>query len=134
MSMRLPAIITNCRGTAVIEMAFALPTLLLFFLGVVEFGRMLWMQTTLQQAVEGASRCAVVNTSTCDNAADTQSYAVSQVTGFTVANSAFTANLTTTCGSGISGSQVSVSLPFQFVVPMLFPWNVTLTAESCHPT
>jgi Flp pilus assembly protein TadG len=126
--MRRPTLLTACGGTAAIEMAFLLPTFMLMFFGIVEFGRMLWMQSTLQQAVEAAARCTVVNTTTCDNAADTQSYAASQVSGFTVASSRFTVS-TPSCGG-----QVSVSLPFNFVAPNLLPWIITLSAQSCYPT
>lgn len=133
-AMRLARLCRCDAGTTIIETAMLLPLFLLMFLGIVEFGRAMWMETTLQDAVEAAARCAVVTPSTCDNAADTQSYAVTQVSGFTVASSAFTATLSTTCGTGVSGSQVSVSLPFSFVVPNLLPWSITLTAQSCHPS
>jgi Flp pilus assembly protein TadG len=125
----------RCRaGTTAIETAVLLPTFLLMFLGIVEFGRAMWMESTLQDVVEAAARCAVVNTSTCDTAADTASYAASQVTGFSVSSSAFTATMSTTCGTGVAGSSVSVSLPFAFVVPKLLPWSITLSAQSCHPS
>ena len=132
--MRLRALRRSEAGTTIIETAVLFPTFCLMFLGIVEFGRAMWMETTLQDAVEAAARCAVVTPSTCDNTADTQTYAAAQVTGFTVPSGDFTVTLSTTCGTGVSGSQVSVSMPFTFVVPKLLPWSITLTAQSCHPS
>ena len=132
--MRIRAVFGCRAGTTIIETALLFPTFLLMFLGIVEFGRAMWMETTLQDAVEAAARCAVVTPSTCDTTADTQTYAAAQVIGFTAPSSDFTVSLSTTCGSGVSGSQVSVSMPFNFVVPKLLPWAITLSAQSCHPS
>lgn len=129
-----------CAGTTAIETAILLPLFLLMFFGVVEFGRAMWMESTLQQAVEAAARCTVDNATTCDSVADTQTYAASQVSGFTVDSGAFKVSWSTTCGTGVTGNQVSVSLPFTFVAPKLFvandktPFAITLSAQSCHPS
>ena len=39
------------RGTAALEFAILMPVFLVMFLGIMEFGRLLWTQTTLQHAV-----------------------------------------------------------------------------------
>jgi Flp pilus assembly protein TadG len=111
-------------GVAAIEFAMLVPVLLLMFLGVVEFARMMWMQASLQAAVETAARCLSIGS--CSNAqqtVDTQmasyGYAAAQAT---------VSQSTPSCGY-----QVSATLPFTFVVPQLFPWNPTLSALSCYP-
>ncbi len=105
------------------------PLYLLMLLGVVEFGRLLWTQSTLQQAVEAAARCASVDTSTCGSPSATAQYAAGQMPGFTVSSSIFTVpSPPPSCGN-----QVTASLPFTFIVPELFPWTPTLTAQSCYP-
>ena len=115
------------QGNTAVEFAIVLPVFLLLVLGIIEFGRLLWTQSTLQHAVEAAARCATVNTSLCGTASQVQSFAAGEVFGQSVPASTF--SLTTpSCGT-----QVSASLPFSFVVPKLFPYKITLTAQSCHP-
>lgn len=115
-------------GNTVIEFAIIAPAFLLLLLGTMEFARLLWTQSTLQQAVEAAARCASVNTSTCDNQSDTQTYAANQTYGLTVSSNVFTVTLNTACGN-----LVSASMPFNFVVSGLFPWTPTVKAQSCFP-
>lgn len=115
-------------GTTAIETAIVLPVVLLFIVGLMEFGRAIWIQATLDYAVESAARCAAINTTQCATASQTQAYAAGKAAGLTLATSVFTLT-TQTCGA-----QVSASLPFQFVVPILFPYAITLTAAACYPT
>lgn len=114
-------------GTTAVETAIVLPAFLLLLLGLVETGILFWTQSSLQFAVEAAARCAVVNSTLCGTTSAVQSYAASQVTGLTVASSSFTVSQPS------CGHQVSISYPFSFVDPNLFPWPVTLNAQSCHP-
>lgn len=55
-------------GNVAIEYAIVLPLLLLFVLGVVDTGRLVWTYATLSRAVEAAARCASINTILCASA------------------------------------------------------------------
>jgi Flp pilus assembly protein TadG len=114
-------------GTTAVETAIVLPAFLLLLLGLIECGILFWTQSSLQFAVEAAARCAVVNSTLCGNTSAIQSYAASQVTGLTVASSSFSV------GQPSCGYLVSISYPFSFVDPNLFPWSIMLNAQSCHP-
>lgn len=114
-------------GATVVEFALILPILLVFLLGTVEFGRMLWTKSLLDHAVDEAARCASVNTGTCGNAGATAAYAVQRSAPLTVASSIFTAT------SPSCGSQVSATYPFVFVAPSLLNWTVTLASQACYP-
>lgn len=116
------------QGNTAIEFAFLLPAFLLMFLGIVEFGRLLWTQSTLQHAVEAGARYAAINYPTCASTSQTKSYAAAEVFGQSVPASDFTL----TCGS--CGTQVNATLSFTSVVPALLPYNITLSAQSCYPT
>jgi Flp pilus assembly protein TadG len=116
------------RGNTAVEFAFLLPVLLLMLLGIVEFGRLLWTQSSLQHAAEAAARYAAINYPTCSSDTQTKSYAAAEVFGQSVPASAFTL----TCVA--CGTQVSASFSFSFVVPALLPYNITLSAQSCYPT
>ncbi len=60
----------DIRGVAAVEFALIVLPLLLMVLGIIDGGRMLWTQNSLQYAVEQAARCAVVNSkTTCSTAA-----------------------------------------------------------------
>ncbi len=117
------------RGTTAIEFAMLFPVYLLMLFGVIEFGRLLWTQSTLQQAVEAAARCASVDPSVCSNSSTTANYAAAQMYGLNVSAGVFSvASPPPSCGN-----QVSANLPFNFIVSSLFPWQLTLTAQSCFP-
>lgn len=116
------------RGTVAVEYALILPALLLFTFGLMDAGRLLWTQTTLDRAVQAAARCGAVDTVDCGTTAEINAYAVTQAFGLTITSSAFT---TTTPACGV---QVTVSFPFTFVIPWIATNNVTLTATACYPT
>lgn len=109
-------------------MALLLPVVLLFIFGLTEFGRGIWTQATLEYAVEAAARCAVANVTVCGNASQTQAYAASQAAGLTIASSVFVVT------NQACGVQVSASVPFEFAVPNLLPFNITLNATACYPS
>jgi Flp pilus assembly protein TadG len=118
---------TGRSGTVAVEYALLLPALLVFVLGIVDTGRLLWTQITLEHAVEAASRCSAIDTTLCSTAAKTQSYAVTQAYGLTVTTSNFTVS-TPSCGT-----TVKASVPFVLIIPYLTTTSLTLTATSCYP-
>jgi Flp pilus assembly protein TadG len=134
----MKALIISARGgAAAIEYALLLPVLLLFVLGIADVGRLLWTQVTLDRAVETAARCSAVDKSKCLTIAQTQSYAAGQAQPLHGISSS---NFTVCSDASCSGSCVSASYVFNFIVP----WNVmdraaagpgtlTLTSESCYP-
>lgn len=114
-------------GAVTIEYALILPVLLVMVLGIIDVGRLLWTQTTLERAVEAASRCAAINTTLCGTTAKIQNYAVTQAYGLTVTTSVFTVS------TPVCGVTVQASFPFRLIVPWLARTSLTLTATSCYP-
>lgn len=117
---------TRTRGATAVEYGLLLPALLAFVFGIIDVGRLLWTQTTLDRAVEAASRCAAIDTVTCGTATQIQTYAVAQAYGLNITTSVFAV------GATGCPTAVQASLPFVFVIPW-FSQTVTLTAESCYP-
>jgi Flp pilus assembly protein TadG len=107
-------------------MAILFPVVLLFIYGLSEFARAIWIQATLDYAVQAAARCAAVDTNTCANSSQTQVFAASRAVGLTISSDNFSVS-TESCGT-----RVAISLPYQFSVPNLFPQPVTLTASACY--
>jgi Flp pilus assembly protein TadG len=123
------------RGAAAIEFAIILPVLLLFLLGIMDTGRLLWTFATLHRASDAAARCAAIQAAGCTTSSGTQSYAAAQAWGLTVLASAFTVT-TPACGT-----QVAASYTFTFVIPWFYvvppfgnPNSIPLTATSCYPS
>ncbi len=124
---RIGSLLSDRRGATAVEFSLILPALLLLLFGIVEFGRLLWTQSALHFAVEEAARCATVDAANCGSASAVQSFAVARAAGLGLQNSVF--SLT----SPACGNQVSASYPFPFVLATLFPYSITLTAQSCFP-
>ena len=114
-------------GEVAIEFAILFTTAMLLVLGLVEFGRALWYQSTLDYAVQSAARCGAVNTSACGSAAQIQQFAVSMAPGLAIT----TGNFAVTSPS--CGTQVVASYTFQTIVPGLLPFTMNLNATACFP-
>lgn len=118
---------TGTRGAAAVEFALVVPLVLLFTVGIIDVGRLLWTQTTLDRAVQAAARCAAVDTTTCGSTTSIKNYAVTQAYGMTVDSSAFSVS------TGTSNICVQASLAFQLIIPWVGD-TVNLAAKSCYPT
>ena len=98
-------------GSVAIEYGLILPAMLLFTLGIMDTGRLLWANITLTRATEAAARCYAVNTTLCP-AGSVPAYAANQAWGINdIAASDFVAS-TPACGR-----QVQATYTFQFLVP-----------------
>jgi Flp pilus assembly protein TadG len=123
------------RGSAAIEFAIVLPVLLMFVLGLLDCGRLLWTYTTLTYAVEAAARCGAINTITCVTSSNMEVYAATQDWGLG-ASPIFKATLPPLSSCGI---QVLGTLSFTFIIPWFYgggPSSNTLLLSStaCYPT
>ena len=121
------------RGTVAIEYALILPLMLLFILGIMDAGRLLWTYTALYRASEAAARCAAINTTDCGTATQIKNRAVAEAWGLTINPSVFTVTAPS------CGVQVRADYDFTFIVPW-FPWfegapfgTIMLNATACYP-
>lgn len=114
-------------GTAAVEFALIVTPLFLLLFGIIEFGRMMWTESSLHFAVEEAARCASVTPGTCGTSAQTAAYAAAEISFLSIPSSAFTAT-TASCGH-----QVTASYTYRFIVSGLFPYTPALGATACFP-
>lgn len=122
----MPRLISSSAGNTAIEFALTAPALFLFVLGIIAFGRALWLQNALDYAVAEAARCASVNPTACGTSDQIKDYAAAQG-GAGFARSVFSVS-TPGCGTAVSASYpLSLSIPF---VPVI---SLTLTAQACDP-
>jgi Flp pilus assembly protein TadG len=134
--IRKPQAASHSDGTVAIEYGLILPAMLLFTLGIMDTGRLLWTYVTLTRATEAAARCGAVNTTTCPTAS-IPAYAVTQAWGINDVTAADFTATTPACGV-----QVQATYTFQFITPW-FPSfgasapfgapTMTLNATSCYP-
>lgn len=115
------------RGTVALEFALVLPALLLMALGVMDVGRLIWTQTTLDRAVEAAARCAAIEPSLCGTVAAVQTYAVGQAFGLVVTTADFSV------AAASCGEEVNATMPFTFIIPWITTSSITLGAVACYP-
>ena len=137
----LTRLLREADGSEAIEFAIAASALLLFLLGVVEFGRLYWTQSQLQYAAEAAARYATIYTvnnptatlTTIQNQTQTQAPTYAIGLSLPASDFAVTAyNATATPPAPSCGNRVVVTYPFSFAVTGLFPYSITLTATGCH--
>ncbi len=114
------------RGAVAIEFAIIVPALLLFVLGIMDTGRLLWTYTTVYRASEAAARCFAILAPSCTTSVAAQSYAATQAWGLAIAPAAFTVT------SQACGARVIATYGFQFFIPWLSN-SITLTATACYP-
>lgn len=123
------------RGVAAVEFAFIAPILLALVFGVVEYGRYIWIQDTMQHGVEDAARYGVFqfNLGNSQWQSMTSTYAQNKMYGIT--NLTITVSPTALVKNGISVIEVSASYPFQPIIPA-FSMAIagTITAVARQPT
>lgn len=120
------ALASSRSGNVAVELAFIAPALLMFILGIMEAGRVLWLQNALNYSVVETARCISNNPGQCGTAAQAQSFAASEA-GAGFDSSVFTWT-TASCGN-----QVSASYPVVLNIPFM-TLSATLTSQACYPT
>ena len=110
----------DCAGSAAVEFAMLIPLFLLLIFGVYEFGRIYWVQNTLQYAAEQTARCIIANPT------------VTSVASGTCALSNNTAGLTVSSSSAVSGN-CSGALGTLSPIPQCMTVTATYSLPSSDP-
>lgn len=113
------------RGVSALEFAIVLPILLLFTFGLIDFGRAIWTQATLDYAAQATARCAAIG-----SCPDPVSYGQSQAYGF----GAGKITVTPTSPDPSCGKQYTLSTHFAYYMPLLSSFSGTFSATACYPT
>lgn len=117
-----------CDGAVAVEFAIAATALILLLLGIIQFGWVLWYQSTLQQAVEATARYCSINSSSSTPCTG----ANIQTIGTTSYLLGIGASPTFTLTTPSCGTQVSASATFTSVLGGYVP-NMTVSSQSCYP-
>ncbi|HEV2561830.1 MAG TPA: TadE family protein [Rhizomicrobium sp.] len=114
-------------GAVAIEYALVLPALLAFLFALIDTGRLIWTQTTLDHAMQAAARCAVIDSVQCGSAGQVKAFAIAQAYGMRI-DSGTISVATRSCGM-----EVAATLAFQPVVPWFGTSTIGLNARACYP-
>ena len=121
------------RGAAAVEFALVVPVLLILVMGIIEFGRAYYVQTTISSAArEGVRTMALQN-----SVAAAQTATKNAATGVTLTDAqiavGFSPATATTCAvSGIAAppsAVVTVTYPLTYITKF-FGTSITLTAKG----
>lgn len=115
------------RGVTAIEYAIVLPLFLMLVFGIIESGRLMWYQVSLQRATAMAARCGALATTGCVTDAQIKTTAATHSSGIPLAASNFTVTRTA------CGVKVNASKQFKVALRLVAIPTLSLTAQSCHP-
>lgn len=133
--MRLRRIGACRRGATAIEFAVLAPVFLAMLLGLIEGGRLLWTQQTLQNVAHVGARCLAAGATSCATVAATRSHVVSLAAdrGVRLLAANVTPETGVTC-AGVGGfDRVSVQAAFDSPANGLLPFPATVSASACFP-
>ena len=136
-------------GAVAVEFALVGPVVLALVWLIIEYGRLLWWESTVRYAVEEGARCATIGSSPTYCCANTTTYscgtnntpagyAANIAVGLGLSASNF--SLTTGSGTNCHGVQVAAqNVTFQFILSSLPPvtlngtGQLTLNPTACYP-
>ncbi len=127
---RAVAALASCRlGATAVEFALVAPVFLVMMIGTMEVGRAMWVKSSMQYAVEEATRYAMVNTSA--STTYLESYAMTKISGMSAASGmVFSATKTTGPPDFMT---ITATYSFQQLIPLLKFCPCTLSAMSRVP-
>ena len=117
----------DTRGATLVEFAIVAPFFLIIVIGIIDFGRLFWVKSTMQFAVEEAARYAMVNSDA--STADLEAYATSEASML----SGITFSASSSTSSGVEFRTITASYTFSFLIPIIPVNGITLSAKSTTP-
>lgn len=114
------------RGAITVEFAIAAPVFLIFVMGLIDFGRLYWIKSTMQFSVEQTARYAMVNPSATTAALEAYAAGESTVSGITF-------SATTSASGGVNFRTITANYTFSFLIPIMPIGDINLAAKSATP-
>lgn len=132
--MKLSRFVRNDRGAAMVEFAFVLPIILLLFLGMIDFGRALFLYNNLANAAREGARFGAAKVLPQPTKQEVEDYANARIKEFSGnANAPALAVATIAVGSNLPDQKITVDIanyPFTPItpLPMLNPMTLSVKA------
>lgn len=113
----------DCSGAVAVEFALVLPVMVVFMLGIIEWGRYMYTYNTMQFGCEQAVRWGVYHIT--GTSAAVEDYARNQMTGVVPDN------VTVVMNAGTTSVEVSANTQFNFITSLVTPFpSITITARA----
>ena len=120
--------LANDSGVAAVEFAIVLPVFIMLVMGIIDFGRIYWIKSSMQFVVEQSTRYAMVNASISE--ADLETYAYAQEDNVSGSGAIFNADIDD--AGAINYMTVTGTYTFNFLTPLVGT-TITLNAKSVTP-
>jgi len=129
--MKLSRFVRNERGAALVEMALVLPIVILLFLGMIDFGRAIFLYNNLTNAARdgarlGSTQTPTINTTTITSTVETR---IATYSGAAVS----TGHVTVTPPTSLNSYAVTVQIsgyPFSPITPLPMVNGMTLSVSA----
>ena len=118
----------NESGVAAVEFAIVAPVFLMLVMGIIDFGRIYFIKSSMQYVVEQAARHAMVNQSI--SATDLNAFADTEAASVGLSGAAFTS--TPDNSGAINFMTITGTYTFNFITPLVGT-TLTLDAKSATP-
>ncbi len=115
----------NACGSVAVEFALLLPVYILFILGIIEFGRMIWIRNTMEFAAEQAARYGAVTSGATE--AQIEAYALTQLIGMDSVTISFTGTTVTSSTVTVVGTHDFTTIIADYVPIPAMTLTVTAT-------
>jgi Flp pilus assembly protein TadG len=130
--------VKNNQGAAAVEFALVALPVFVFIFGIMQTAYIVWVDNLLHVAVDTASRCGAINSTTapCQGSTGMIQTATRAFQPLTATARTFTINsgCSTDGGTGLQGSGVTGTYNISIGWIKALQVNLTITAESCYPT
>ena len=126
---RLRRLLRARDGATAVEFALVAPVFILFCLGIVEGGRMMWIRNSVQTAADEAARYAMVHTSASD--AELTKHAANYYADVSLDAPTFTVSRDTT--DGVDFVTISGTYTFKFEFTFFDFGNIELDGKARVP-
>lgn len=136
--MRIPRLrhwLSDDSGAAAVEFALLGPVLIMMLFGLIETGRLLWTQHTMDEVAYATVRCMSISTE-CAEEDEQRAFAVARASayGVTVLAADVAVEQGTTCKTFGSSNRVVIDADFNSVMRSLVPqFPSQIEAEACFP-
>lgn len=117
-------------GVAAVEFALIAPIFFMMIFGIIDMGRVYWLISSMEYAVEGAGRYAMLNTS----ATSQQVIEEAQDNLYVINQNSVTFTTSTSSSSGINYMTIQAQASFNFLPPAMFNYGtIALTRTATVP-